>query len=132
VSCAAFCRRPTLKVRCSHAMANWQCQSCGGENPDGTRFCGHCGTPLQTGEVAVVPNTISAPSAPSTIPTPDAGVTSTLRSFVSKQVADRLEESEGQLNEERRLVTAVFADISGFTPLGPTGQVLATRPRVMA
>jgi class 3 adenylate cyclase/tetratricopeptide (TPR) repeat protein len=63
---------------------------------------------LQTGE---------APSIPSSIPAPPTDVASTLRSFVSKQVAERLEESEGQLNEERRLVTAVFADISGFTPL---------------
>jgi adenylate cyclase len=89
-------------------MPAWKCQSCGGENPEGTRFCGHCGAPLQTGE---------APSIPSSIPAPTTDVASTLRSFVSKQVAERLEESEGQLNEERRLVTAVFADISGFTPL---------------
>ncbi len=68
-------------------------------------FCGHCGAPLQTQEAAAVP------------PAPKVGVTGTLRSFVSSQVADHLEESEGQLNEERRLVTAVFADISGFTSL---------------
>ena len=23
----------------------WTCAACGGENPAGTRFCGHCGTP---------------------------------------------------------------------------------------
>ena len=40
-----------------------------------------------------------------------------LRSFVTGQVADRLIESGGQLTEERRLVTALFADLSGFTPL---------------
>jgi class 3 adenylate cyclase/tetratricopeptide (TPR) repeat protein len=89
-------------------MAGWQCQSCGGENPDGMRFCGHCGSPLQTGE---------APAIPSSLPPPSTEVASTLRSFVSHQVAERLEESQGELKEERRLVTAVFADISGFTPL---------------
>ncbi len=52
-------------------MAGWECQSCGGDNPEGTPFCGHCGG--------------KAPDAPSP--------------------------------EERRLVTALFADISGFTPL---------------
>ena len=40
-----------------------------------------------------------------------------LRSFVTGQVADRLIESGGQLSEERRFVTALFADLSGFTPL---------------
>lgn len=83
-------------------MAGWTCRACGGDNPDATRFCGHCGSPLQAVET-------SAAASPD--------VTTTLRSLVSRQVADRLEESEGLLNEERRLVTAVFADISGFTPL---------------
>ncbi len=86
-------------------MPTWTCANCAGENPEAMRFCGHCGTPR-----AAAP----APEA-ETAPVPD--VASTLRSFVSGQVADRLEESEGLLAEERRLVTAVFADISGFTAL---------------
>ena len=40
-----------------------------------------------------------------------------LRNFVHHQVADRLIETGGRLGEERRLVTALFADISGFTPM---------------
>ena len=89
-------------------MSAWSCVSCGGENPEAMRFCGHCGSPRES------------PAAPPPDPTgsvPSAEVASTLRSFVSTQVADRLEESEGLLAEERRLVTAVFADISGFTAL---------------
>src|SRR5213076_2328118 len=52
-------------------MAEWGCPACSSANPEGTRFCGHCGA--------------KAPEAASA--------------------------------EERRLVTALFADISGFTPL---------------
>jgi class 3 adenylate cyclase len=52
-------------------MTEWGCPSCGSASPDGTRFCGQCGT-----------------KAPEAVPA-----------------------------EERRLVTALFADISGFTPL---------------
>lgn len=85
-------------------MASWTC-ACSGENPDATRFCGHCGAPVPT-----VGPASSSPAA-------KVEKEDTLRSFVSKQVAERLEESEGLLQEERRLVTAVFADISGFTPL---------------
>src|SRR5688572_12025535 len=58
-------------------MAGWTCPACGGANPAGTRFCGHCGAPAPA----------AAPAAPA------------------------------QATEERRLVTALFADVSGFTTL---------------
>ncbi len=76
----------------------WTCSSCGGENPDGMRFCGHCGSP-QVAEAEA----------------PDAS--QTLRSFVAEPVADRLVESGGEIPQERRLITALFADVSGFTAL---------------
>ena len=77
-------------------MASWTCSSCGGENPEGMRFCGHCGT-----AVAEAP----------------ADISETLRSFVAQPVAERLVEAGGDLPEERRLITALFADVSGFTSL---------------
>jgi class 3 adenylate cyclase/tetratricopeptide (TPR) repeat protein len=80
-------------------MAEWQCGSCGGQNPEATRFCGHCGASV----LAPVPER--------------SDVDDVLRSFVSGQVADRLVQAGGRLTEERRLVTALFADLSGFTAL---------------
>ncbi len=47
--------------------------------------------------------------------TPDAS--ETLRSFMSEPIADRLVETGGDIPEERRLITALFADVSGFTAL---------------
>ncbi|MCA1705372.1 MAG: hypothetical protein LC808_19795, partial [Actinobacteria bacterium] len=76
----------------------WTCPACGGENQEGMNFCGHCGKPAR-----------EAASAPD--------VTEALRSFVSGAVADHLVASGGDITEERRLVTALFADLSGFTPL---------------
>lgn len=76
----------------------WTCGRCAGENPEGTRFCGHCG----------------AASAAASDPEPDPAAT-VLRSFVAGPLAARLE--QGVLDDERRLVTALFADLSGFTPL---------------
>ena len=72
------------------------------------KFCGHCGSPLEG----------SAPTDTS----PDersveARVNAALKSLVSEQVADRITEEGGHPLEERRLVTALFADLSGFTPL---------------
>jgi predicted ATPase/class 3 adenylate cyclase len=77
-------------------MAAWLCASCEGENPEGTRFCGHCG----------------AAAAAS-----DSPIAQTLRSFVAEPVAERLVEAGGDFPEERRLITALFADVSGFTAL---------------
>ena len=78
------------------------------------RFCGHCGTP------AAAAGAPSAPAAPAPAREPDSGqtdVTEALRSFVAGPVADRLVEAGGRLPEERRLITALFADVSGFTSL---------------
>lgn len=80
---------------------NWACAACGGDNPEGMRFCGHCGAPASGADPA----------------RPVADVSDALRSFVSEAVADRLIASGGEITEERRLVTALFADLSGFTPL---------------
>ena len=88
-------------------MAGWTCASCGGDNPDGTRFCGHCGAPAD--EPRSEPPTADA--------TTGQDVAQALRSFVAGPVADRLVEAGGTLPEERRLVTALFADVSGFTAL---------------
>ncbi|MDX6400808.1 MAG: hypothetical protein QOF27_1414 [Gaiellaceae bacterium] len=74
-------------------MSTWVCAKCGGENPEGMKFCGHCG-----GAAA-------------------QDVADALRSFVSGPVADKLVESGGTLPHERRLITALFADVSGFTAL---------------
>lgn len=93
-----------------HGAVPWRCDSCGGENPEGMRFCGHCGSPAAA---ATPPTAAPVDLAPASAP-PEADA---LRSFVTGQVADRLIESGGELSEERRLVTALFADLSGFTPL---------------
>jgi adenylate cyclase len=84
-------------------MEIWTCDSCGGENPSGMRFCGHCGTPAE-----------AATPAPTE---PEQDVAETLRSFVAGPVAERLIEAGGEIPEERRLITALFADVSGFTSL---------------
>src|SRR5512132_250435 len=81
-------------------MARWVCSACGGENPERTKFCGHCGAPADTAASPTEPDVAEA-----------------LRSFVAGPVAERLVESGGSLPEERRLVTALFADVSGFTSL---------------
>ena len=83
-------------------MSTWACEACGGENPEGMGFCGHCGARADG---------LVAESAK------ERDVAEALRSFVVGSVADRLVEAGGKLPEERRLITALFADVSGFTAL---------------
>ncbi|HEX2222334.1 MAG TPA: adenylate/guanylate cyclase domain-containing protein, partial [Candidatus Limnocylindria bacterium] len=99
-------------------MSVWHCAACGGENPERMRFCGHCGTPRAAAGEARPP--AEPPRAQPMRVTPEgSGAPSdeVIRSFVAGQVADRMIESGRQLTEERRLVTSLFADLSGFTPL---------------
>ncbi len=76
--------------------------ACGQESPATARFCAACGSPL------------SGVTAP---PPVDQQVLDTLRGFVAPQVADRIAGDGVRPVEERRLVTALFADLSGFTTL---------------
>jgi len=84
------------------------CPACDGENPVAMKFCGHCGSPLDA---------VTAPTPEGSRELHDAQVNAALKSFISHQVADRITEEGGKPAEERRLVTALFADLSGFTSL---------------
>jgi class 3 adenylate cyclase/tetratricopeptide (TPR) repeat protein len=81
-------------------MSSWVCANCGGDNPEGMKFCGHCGAPALAAATD-----------------PEQDFADALRSFVAGPVADMLAETGGSLPEERRLITALFADVSGFTSL---------------
>ncbi|MHB8512055.1 MAG: tetratricopeptide repeat protein [Actinomycetota bacterium] len=70
------------------------CASCSSENPDGARFCNQCGASFVD---ETQPN-------------------ETIRKLVSAGIAERVSQGRGHV-DERRLVTALFADISGFTAL---------------
>ncbi len=68
-----------------------KCPSCSFENPDGMSFCGRCGFPLQ--EESRPRGAVRAPTGRKTSPGPEA------------------------LEGERRKVTVLFADVSGYTSL---------------
>lgn len=113
-------------------MATWLCSACSAENPEGTRFCGQCGTPADAPWVCSACGVENPPatkfcgqcgapagSTSTAKQTEQAGadVAEALRQFVASPVAERLLEGGGMIPGERRLITSLFADVSGFTPL---------------
>src|SRR5947209_3188753 len=97
----------------------WPCPGCGGENPEGTRFCGHCGTPRAGGGTAAA---TAAPDLQATVADVAGAISTALSAerpsgeVVNRPLVERLASARGGV-EERRLITAVFADVSGFTAL---------------
>jgi class 3 adenylate cyclase/tetratricopeptide (TPR) repeat protein len=81
-------------------MAGWTCAGCAGANPDGTLFCGHCGTRREEVAEGWSCRECGSTNAPEMAFCGRCGT----QQAVTRQ-------------EELRLVTALFADISGFTTL---------------
>ena len=71
-----------------------KCTRCGFNNPEGMKFCGQCGAPL------VAPKDRYTDIAKSTLP----------ESMKNKILTAKIE-------GERKNVTVLFADVSGFTAL---------------
>lgn len=86
-----------------------RCPQCGAEVGPGSRFCGQCGTRLS-----------SATAQPDSAPGAAATTAAAMRgpaSYTPKHLADKILRTRSALEGERRLVTVLFADIAGFTPL---------------
>jgi class 3 adenylate cyclase/tetratricopeptide (TPR) repeat protein len=82
---------------CGTPLAS-RCSQCGFENPAPFKFCGQCGAPLQPREPAETP-------LPAT------------RSSSERAIRIVPEQAIAAPNEERKTVTALFADIKGSTEL---------------
>src|SRR5581483_701495 len=72
------------------------CAACGAANPGGNRFCQACATALTAGSAGP----FAAPSA-----------------YTPKHLADKILTSASALEGERKQVTVLFVDVSGFTSL---------------
>ncbi len=79
-----------------------QCPVCSKDIPEQSRFCLHCGTTIQS---------VSAPRRP----TIDG--LALIRNYIPSDLAERILTAGKQIESERRLVTVVFADVTGFTAL---------------
>ena len=78
------------------------------------RFCGYCGT--AAGAAGTSPPEVAAAAAPP-LPPPAADAPPDREAALTAFASDRLHPHGAGMAEERRLITALFADLSGFTPL---------------
>src|SRR5262245_38375823 len=74
------------------------CGSCGAELPAGARFCLQCGQAVAAGS-----------PAPARSPLPET--------YTPKHLAEKILTSKSALEGERKQVTVLFVDVSGFTSL---------------
>jgi len=82
------------------------CGQCGFNNPPGMRFCGKCGARLEPGPAAPVEG----------VPEP-APLIPGINVMMGADLEERLRKAGIEANGQRRNVTVLFADISGYTPL---------------
>ena len=86
------------------------CPNCGHELDARDKFCAECGTRLAEGETA--PSRTLVPKL--------EDMHAQLQSLIPDTLAQKYLTAEQQVTGENRLITALFADISGFTPLSAT------------
>jgi len=91
---AKFC------IECASPFAR-RCFSCGTENPPHAKFCAQCATPVGDQTAAASPTTSVVPS----------------RANLEVKVPLTESKTDDQLEDERKTVTALFADIKGSTEL---------------
>ena len=79
-----------------------QCPSCATDVPENSRFCLHCGATLGPAPVS---------------PRPSIDGFALIRNYIPRDLAERILTAGRQIESERRLVTVLFADVTGFTAL---------------
>ena len=79
------------------------CAACQATNPPGNKFCGECGAKLSDA------GTPAPPSPPTRFASPE--------SYTPKHLAEKILTSRSAVEGERKQVTVMFSDVSGFTAL---------------
>ncbi len=78
------------------------CHTCSAENPTTARFCSQCGNPVGNVATQVVPS----------IDRLDL-----IKDYIPPELASKIMSAGRKIESERRMVTVIFADVTGFTAL---------------
>jgi len=91
------------------------CPACKAVNPPANKFCGECGqrldgaAPAAGAPAAETPGPAAPGALPARFASPDA--------YTPKHLAEKILTSKGALEGERKGVTVMFSDVSGFTAM---------------
>jgi class 3 adenylate cyclase/tetratricopeptide (TPR) repeat protein len=86
------------------------CPACQAANPPTNKFCSECGHRLAGAAAEPAPSDpVPAVTPPSRYASPEA--------YTPKHLADKILTSKGAIEGERKIVTVMFADVSGFTAM---------------
>src|SRR5262245_44501370 len=98
-----------------------RCPSCGVENLPQARFCGECGTPLTTGQKGkrIKGKKDKKKTKDSELRTPNSRPISYTPKYLAQRILaeQAAMEARGATDGERKTITALFADMAGFTAL---------------
>jgi class 3 adenylate cyclase/tetratricopeptide (TPR) repeat protein len=116
---AKFCSECGARLRVA-------CPACGQPSPADKKFCAECGAALTAAAPAATPaQTPVAPpvaaepiaSVPAASPASTAFREAAPASYTPKHLAEKILTSKSALEGERKIVTVMFSDVSGFTAM---------------
>src|SRR5437867_6290744 len=87
------------------------CPACRAVNTPANKFCGECGASLTPAAPA------ASPPSRATEPAASEGRFASPQSYTPKHLADKILNSRSAIEGERKQVTVLFTDVSGFTAI---------------
>ncbi len=100
------------------------CPACGHQNPPTQKFCGECGAKLGAPAQPVVAAPPPAPTAAAEEPATTSSLSPSAAfrdaapvTYTPKHLAEKILTSKSAMEGERKSVTVMFADVSGFTAM---------------
>src|SRR5215470_11759093 len=109
---------------CGASLAT-PCRACGAELTPGKKFCGSCGAPTSADKPVERPDKpiehSDKPAEPSKKPAERpaevADRFASPQSYTPKHLAEKILTSKAAIEGERKIVTVMFSDVSGFTAM---------------
>jgi class 3 adenylate cyclase/tetratricopeptide (TPR) repeat protein len=96
------------------------CPACNHQNAAGQKFCGECGAKLgapATPPLAVAPTPVETDTAPAAPRSGSAFREAAPAAYTPKHLAEKILTSRSAIEGERKQVTVMFTDVSGFTAM---------------
>src|SRR6266571_4682727 len=93
------------------------CPACQAPNPPTNKFCSECGQRLAGAALAAAPASAPAVAAP---PVATSTRFASPEAYTPRHLAEKILTSKGAIEGERKIVTVMFSDVSGFTAMSET------------